>query len=67
MTTQPVALITGATGQDGAYLVGILAQERIYRPWHQTSFLVLQHRAGWIISIKTRMMWGYASCCITVT
>ena len=43
--TNPVALITGATGQDGAYLAELLARQRLRRARHQAPFVVLQHRA----------------------
>ena len=40
-----VALITGVTGQDGAYLAGISARPRLHRAWHQAALVLVQHRA----------------------
>ena len=44
--TYKVALITGVTGQDGAFLAELLLGKGHERPWHQAALLDLQRRTG---------------------
>ena len=43
--TEKVALITGVTGQDGAYLAELLLDKGYVGPRRQAALVVLQHRA----------------------
>ena len=52
--TEKVALITGVTGQDGAYLAELLLDKGYRRPRHQAPLVVVQHRRGSITSTRTR-------------
>ena len=47
-----VALITGVTGQDGAYLAELLLAKGYRRPRRQAPLLLVQHRRGSTISMQ---------------
>ena len=43
--SRKVALITGITGQDGAYLADFLLSQGLHRARHQAPFVAVEHRA----------------------